>query len=322
MNIKTLQNIKRIIVHGNCPDGMSSAILLYDALSIEPEFHIHGMDAFQNLKITPNTLFCDICPPEHLVQQFVEADGIVLDHHRAAEPFVKMFGERGVFADEKKEPGISGASLAYREVWLPMANAVGKALEYPYAKRFARLAGIRDTWQKHEEDWDVSCHQAAGLTFYPWSHWKNEIDQNSPHSYYADRYFQFSNEMDVGKLIFENRLSKARVCASEAHVADGPNSLKVAIFNDHDRLTSDVADMLREDGVNVIAGFFYSKTSKDSNYPVLCYSIRSDGSFDVSKFAESFGGGGHTKAAGYTKKVCMDDDPFSLFLDDLYSYGG
>jgi len=119
MKLEILKGVNRIIVHGNCPDGMASAILLYDALKIEPEFHIHGLYNFQNLKITPNTLFCDICPPEHLVDKFVDAGGIVLDHHKAAESFVKKFGERGVFADEKDEPGVSGATLAYLEVWFP-----------------------------------------------------------------------------------------------------------------------------------------------------------------------------------------------------------
>lgn len=313
MKLDILKGVNRIIVHGNCPDGMASAILLYDALKIEPEFHTHGMDNFQNLKITPNTLFCDICPPEHLVDQFVDAGGIVLDHHKAAEHLVKRFGERGVFADEKDEPGVSGGTLAYQEVWFPSMNRhLNKG--FTFAKQFARLAGIRDTWQKHEEHWEVACHQAAGLTFYPWKHWKNEVDRNGRD---GDKYLQFRDEMAVGKLIFENRMSKAQVCADEAHIVTNEKGLRVAVFNDHDHLTSDVADILRAEGVNVIAGFFYSKASEDSPYPVLCYSLRSDGSFDVSEFAQRFGGGGHTKAAGYHKSICMDDDPFSIFLNDL-----
>jgi hypothetical protein len=59
------------------------------------------MDEFQNLKITPRTLFCDICPPKHLVDQFVGAEGIVLDHHYSVKFDVGNFGERGFFADEK-----------------------------------------------------------------------------------------------------------------------------------------------------------------------------------------------------------------------------
>jgi hypothetical protein len=312
-----LKGVNRIIVHGNCPDGMASAILLYDALKIEPEFYLHSMDSFQNLKVTPRTLFCDICPPEHLVDKFVDTGGIVLDHHKAVESHVLQFGKRGVFADEKKDPGVSGAYLAFREVWMPLMRG-GINRRYTAAQRFARLAGIRDTWQKHEEDWEIACHQAAALTFYPWSHWKNQVDRNGHDG--NDRYLQFSDEMVVGKLIFDNRISKARACAAEAHIVTR-RGFRVAVFNDSDKLTSDVADILRSNGVDVIAGFFYSKTSKDSVYPILCYSLRSNGSFDVAKFAGRFGGGGHTQSAGYRKTICMDDDPFSIFLNDLEAYG-
>ena len=135
MKTDILKSVNRIIVHGNCPDGMASAILLYDAINIEPEFHVHNTKAFKNLKITPNTLFCDICPPANLVDKFVAAGGIVLDHHKDKEAVVAKFGDRGVFADEINEPGVSGASLAYREVWQPLCSG-GRST--PHAEIFAR----------------------------------------------------------------------------------------------------------------------------------------------------------------------------------------
>lgn len=307
----------RIIVHSNCPDGMASAILLYDALKIVPEFHQYGTDSFENLKVTPRTLFCDISPPKHLVDKFVEAEGIVLDHHKGAESSVAKFGERGYFADEKKEPGVSGAYLAFREVWQP-TFLFGREKEFPCAERFATLAGIRDTWQKDNGQWTVACYQAAALTFYPWSHWKDQIDRNGHDG--DDRYLLFEDEMAVGKLIFDNRIAKAETCAAGAYVTDF-NGLRVAIFNDPSGLTSDTAEILKREGINVVAGFFYTKTSKERPFPVLCYSLRSDGSFDVAEFSKKFGGGGHTRASGHKKEACMDDDPFSTFLNDLETHG-
>lgn len=315
MKRNILHGINRIVVHRNCPDGMASAILLYDALKIAPEFYSYGMDEFQNLKVTPKTLFCDICPPEHLVDKFVEAGGLVLDHHKGAEHSVAKFGERGVFADEKKELGISGAYLAYREVWKTIMPYQSDSC----TKRFAELAGIRDTWQIHDKDWEVSCHQAAALTLYPWKHWKKQIDFNGHDG--DDKYLSFRDEMSVGELIFEDRMSKAKVCASKAYITIDSAGRRIAIFNDGDKVISDVAELLRVDGINIITGFFYTKTSVDSKSPALCYSLRSDGSFDVSRFAKELGGGGHTKAAGYIKTVCMDDDPFSIFLNDLENCG-
>ena len=125
--------------------------------------------------------------------------------------------------------------------------------------------------------------------------------------------------MAVGKLIFVNRLSKAKVCAQEAYDVT-VNGLRVAVFNDHDRLTSDVAEILRQEGFNIIAGFFYSKAGEHSQSPLLCYSLRSDGSLNVASLAKMFGGNGHTKAAGYKKDTCMFDDPFSIFRNDLSHY--
>jgi len=317
MKREVFKGVNRIITHSNCPDGMASAVLLYDALKIVPEFHTYGTDSFENLKITPRTLFCDICPPKHLVDKFVEAGGIVLDHHKGAESSVAKFGKRGFFADETEEPGVSGAHLAFREVWRP-AMLFGNNRRYSCANRFATLAGIRDTWQKDHEDWVVACHQAAALTFYPWSHWKNQIDRNGHDG--DDRYLLFEDEMAVGKLIFDDRIRKAKTYASSAYIADF-NGFSVAIFNDHDKLTSDVAEVLRSENINIVAGFFYAKAGEGRSHPVLCYSLRSDGSFDVAQFSKKLGGGGHTRASGHQKEVCMDDDPYSIFLNDLRTYG-
>jgi oligoribonuclease NrnB/cAMP/cGMP phosphodiesterase (DHH superfamily) len=314
MKLKYVKNIKRIITHGNCPDGMASAILLYAALGIKPEFHFHGTDEFENLEVTPNTLFCDICPPKHLVDAFVEADGVVLDHHKGVQDLVAQFNDRGVFADEKENPGVSGALLAYREVFKPSGA-------YGFMRRsacdFAEMAGVRDTWQKSDERWLKSCHQASALTFYSLDYWMEKIRKGAENG--ETKTFDFIEEMRVGKTIFDNRMKKARVAAKDAFITQ-VGDMNVAIFNDQDRLTSDVSEVLREDGVNLISGFYYSQYSSNSASPMLCYSLRSDGTFDVKEFAKSLEGGGHSKAAGYRKRLCMNDDPFSLFLNDLRVY--
>lgn len=86
-------------------------------------------------------LFCDIAPPAERAHEFLPRVPVVLDHHKGAEHLVKTFTHH-VFADEKLEPGVSGAVLAYREVWKPL-----KPLGFTTAADFARLAGVCDTWQ-------------------------------------------------------------------------------------------------------------------------------------------------------------------------------
>ena len=316
MKKNLFKGVNRIITHLNCPDGMASAILLYDALKIEPEFYVHGMDSFQHLKVTPKTLFCDICPPAHLVDQFVATGGIVLDHHKAAQSSVVKFGERGVFADEKLAPGVSGAYLAFNEVWRP-AMLQGISVRHSLAENFVRLVGIRDTWQRQSKDWEIACHQAAALIFYPWKYWKSQVDRNGHDG--DTQYLALTDEMVVGKLIHENRLIKAQQCAEDALISD-IHGLRVAVFNDSDKLTSDVAELLRQEGINIIVGFSYYKSNIDMKFPVLSYNLRSDGSFDVAQFSTVFDGGGHTKAAGYTKTICKNADPYSIILNDLDTY--
>lgn len=319
MHSKLLRNVERVVVHGDCPDGMASAKLLYDALKVEPEFVKHGSEKYEQLDATEGMLFCDIAPPVNRWQEFRYQGAIVLDHHKAVEDIVKAFGERGVFADEAKDPGVSGAVLAFNEVWYPYYTEVW----YPYytanpmdkceedARMFAKLAGIRDTWQKDNNLWKSSCHQAAALTFYSWKHWK------SLHGFCMDE------EMKVGEMIFENRLSRSKQCAKEAVIFEDCG-FKVGVFNDPNRFTSDVADLLRDQGCNVIAGFSYFKAKDNINSPNIYYSLRSDDSFNVGEFAESLGGGGHTLSAGFTEEVEDNDiNPFTAFreiFEDYMSY--
>lgn len=135
IQIETLREVTHVYTHAHCPDGLASAMILKDAfrmLGMEPkiEFLVHGTDEHRLAGWGDGmfALFCGIAPhPEavegRMVGQFsgppLEMPGIVLDHHKGAEDIVRSFGDRGVFADEKAEPGISGAVLAWREVWVP-----------------------------------------------------------------------------------------------------------------------------------------------------------------------------------------------------------
>ena len=79
---------------------------------------------------------------------YMIAGAIVLDHHKSTKHIVLEFGENGVYADEKTEPGVSGAVLAFREVWKPIEAEAAKdtdvvSVTHEYIRNFARLAGIR-----------------------------------------------------------------------------------------------------------------------------------------------------------------------------------
>ncbi|NIV35918.1 MAG: hypothetical protein GWN58_42650, partial [Anaerolineae bacterium] len=77
-----------------------------------------------------------------------------------------------MFADEDEEPGVSGATLAFRHVW-QVIHMTARCHEDPYLKveRFAELAGIRDTWQTEDSAWDEACAQAEALMFWGLENW-------------------------------------------------------------------------------------------------------------------------------------------------------
>lgn len=315
-----ISKIQRVITHDNCPDGMASAILLKGAFPhVEPEFYHHSQKGYLNLVATPGMLFCDIVPPPKRANEFVRAGAVVLDHHKKAQGIVEMFGNNGVFADEKEEPGVSGASLAFREVLKPLLDSQIKQSKGEEKRRllfilekaedFARLAGIRDTWQKDNPDFRKASEQAAMLTFFPWDYWVKRD--------YLD--FDFAGEMDVGKSLLEKRMREATKCANDSLIFE-TKGYRVAVFNDPDKLCSDVSEIHRNNGIDVVAGFYYFKDQGQLN---ITYSLRSNDKFDVGQVANQLGGGGHSKAAGFSMPVFLEDEnPFLGFYQIFEKYVG
>jgi oligoribonuclease NrnB/cAMP/cGMP phosphodiesterase (DHH superfamily) len=315
MDVSLFKDVKRIITHGGCPDGMGSAVMLHCVFSdIEPEFYHHKQPEYLNLVPEEGMLFCDIIPPEHRAEEFVPYNPVVLDHHKGVEHIVAMYGERGVFADEKKEPGVSGTTLAFREIFAPSINERGNEGALRKASEFARLAGIRDTWQKKDPDWEKACHQAAMLTFYPWEHFSS----NSYSEIFGLSYEAFPDEMKVGENIYAKRMRDAKKCLNNS-VVFRSNGYKVAVFNDPDKLCSDVAEMHRQNHTaDVIAGFYYVDDGEGTN---IIYSMRCNQLFNVQEMASALGGGGHTKAAGFSITMNIEDvNPFLRFKELFDDY--
>jgi len=290
LDINALRSVTTILTHAGCPDGYASAMILHNALpDAEIVFLRHDSPEMNGLVAKPGMLFCDIVPPTRRVPEFVEAGAIVLDHHKTAKYVVGDFGDRGVFGDEEKEPGVCGAWLAYREVWLKLVERYspppGASHVPPVAtvERFAKLAGIRDTWQRNDSQWGAACAQAEALRFYPWT----DLVKASP--------AEWNKLLDIGWTLLANR---SRVVAGL--IRDG---LSVNIWGKRVLIvssveTSDVSDALGEE-VDIVAGFSYRC---DGGKPKLVISLRGRG-VDVAAIAKTFGGGGHTAAAGFTVDV-------------------
>lgn len=310
ISTEKLQAVRIIISHDKCPDGTASALILADALpDARVKFIQYGSDEYKNLPAQPGMLFCDFSPPAERAQEFVDAGAIVLDHHKYAKSVVELFGVNGVFADEKAEPGVCGAVLAYRHVWKPLCdkacdacrcNLPDESCKCPpsrFVERFAALAGVRDTWQRQDARWGEACVQSSVLAFVPNEKW---LEQGLRQV--AARWLD--THEPLGRLLVEKQNADVvRVCEKGWRFTTARGTRVIVIPSTG--LTSDSAELLDE-AVDVVVGFGYTY-EQGVDRPQLILSTRSHTDFDCGAFCKTHGGGGHTKAAGCSFPVGKDD---------------
>jgi oligoribonuclease NrnB/cAMP/cGMP phosphodiesterase (DHH superfamily) len=310
LSIEKLRSIKTIITHDVCPDGTASALILQDALAengLTVKFIQYGTEAMAALQPEPGMIFCDVHPNEDMAQAFADAGAILLDHHRTAEHVVKLFGDNGVYS---AEPGVSGATLAYREVWLPAVEA--KLSEHHASKtmveRIATLAGIRDTWQKTDPQWIEACHQSYGLMFLPQEAFIGSVSATLSPPFW-------SNLMWAGKVQYEKGLRRVERAVRDAYRFTSAKGTRVAVFEGV-KMTSDAAEVASD--IDLIVGFDYYV---DKGIPKAVFSTRSRTTFDCGSFCKAQGGGGHTKAAGFNVPN-PKQDPWSIVMERVNAFEG
>jgi oligoribonuclease NrnB/cAMP/cGMP phosphodiesterase (DHH superfamily) len=290
LDLDSLLAVRRIVTHDNCADGVASAIILRDALpNARVEFVQYNTPAHRDLRATDGMLFCDMTPPAARVQEFVDAGAIVLDHHKGARDIVDAFGERGVFADEATDPGVSGATLAFREAWsrVVLHHGYSDCCE-SVLEQLATLAGIRDTWQRNDSRWREACAQAAALRF-----WPPEMLIGAPVDALAAR-------LEIGDVLLQRDAERDERSIAEAYRFEVSGIRVVAFEGLH---TSDIAERL-EDEADLVLGWHYAMEDGRARMVV---SGRSRGAVSALALAKANGGGGHERAAGFRVDVdCMD----------------
>lgn len=293
LTLEVLSNLRHLVTHENCPDGIATAMIVKDAIpGIKVTFVNYNTKELAELQPESGMVFCDFAPPRDRVKEFVDAGVVCLDHHRASKDIVEAFGPLGIFADEDQNPGVSGAVLAYEQIWKPLAVLDGKAdiVRDDTVREFAIVAGIRDTFQKKDARWRQACEQAETLMFYPEdmllalpSHqWPLLVDKSHP-------------DVKLGALLFERRLKSAQRAADNGYRFTTKRGTRVVIF-DNARASSDAAEYLGVT-VDIVVGF---STRATDGKPTVTFSTRSHTDFDCAKFCKHHGGGGHTRAAGFT----------------------
>jgi hypothetical protein len=280
-DVDSLLAVRRIITHEGCADGVASAIILHDALpQARIEFVQYNTPAHRDLRAEPGMLFCDMTPPAARVQEFVDAGAIVLDHHKGALEIVAAFGERGVFADEVTEPGVSGATLAFREVWMRLLHGYRYTQRSDLLGHTATLAGIRDTWQRSDPRWREACAQAAALRF-----WPSEMLVGAPIDTLASR-------LEIGETLLARDEHRDERTIAEAYRFEVNGVRVIAFEGTH---TSDIAERL-ESEIDLVLGWHYHVDAGRCRMIVSC---RSCGRVSALALAKANGGGGHERAAGF-----------------------
>jgi oligoribonuclease NrnB/cAMP/cGMP phosphodiesterase (DHH superfamily) len=333
LDLSLLEKVKVIYTHKNCHDGMASAMILRDAFAMlnkcpeivflmynTPEYESAGLDLCEDPSCEV-ALFCDITPSRTFMKMYgARKNFIVLDHHSKQEDIVKAFGERGVYADAKKEPGVSGATLAFREVWEPINRTTG-TYDFLFSNRvnqvraFAQDVGARDTWQKQSPRFPCGSWTAQMLMSKPPSYWLSPRTSDEFGDDSQPEPFLYAHEVSQGKLLYELHMEAVRktVKQTKFYEIKDPKKGAVELFVFQERtsgfhLTSDVAEELRQPSPMspqkqaVVAGFSYV-VDRPGDEPVLVYSLRGINSYDVGALAVCNGGGGHDLAAGFSVPI-------------------
>ena len=278
-----LRNIRTVIAHGReegpCADGLAAALIVRDVLpDVAVRFVTYESAEHRQLVPEPGVLFVDIAPVPDRVEDWLAADAIVLDHHRSARDVAQRFEVvgHGVYSEE---PGLSAATLAYREVWSHLAPLRCTF----FIERFASLAGVYDTWQREDPLWEDAAAQTAALYFYPVDEWlSHRVLIGGP---------EFRQRMELGPLLLrKNRDSVRELVAGAYHFITGTGT-RVAVLPST-FLISDAADAVSN--VDVVAGFSFRVRQ---GMPSMKVSFRSRGPHLVRAIAEALGGGGHDRAA-------------------------
>ena len=318
MKLDYLRGVRKVIAHANvgaaCPDGTAAALVIKDAMpDVEVVFCPYG-PKHRELVPEPGVLFVDFSPyaerekdPPHAltplgreqVDAWVRAGALVLDHHDGTDDVVARFGDRGVFGDTSA--GVSGAVLAYEEVWRPICQELDYHPLNDVVREFARLAGVRDTWQKKSGTWRSGCEQAAGLCFFPWKRLRSHFGLRQ-----ADDRLCHWNALnhalgEVGGVLIEQQRAADAITVAGAHkfsVSDRDGrAWSVACFEGL-RGVSDCAELTDTD-VTVAWSYFVRSGEQLLKCSVRSRSLAGAPAFNCAALAQRYGGNGHPGAAGF-----------------------
>lgn len=306
-----LAAIDTIVTHKDCADGVASALLARDALpNARIVFIDYDSPAARALVPTERMLFVDMTPHAakttagvltaaglENVMRFVEAGAWCLDHHAKQADIVRLFGPKGIYADARTEPGVSGAGLAFRHIWEPLKGTLDDTRTDDF-REMVRLAGIRDTWQRDHRLFETASEQAAALCFWPWPHLEQALEQE----WLLSGDVNDPIDLKLGGAVLAKQRERSAALVETAYrftARSTSRRLRVVAFAGEKHDVSEAADHVG-DSADLVLAWVYFCEGDQKRITVHC---RSRGTFDCGDFARALGGGGHEAASGFTIDV-------------------
>ncbi len=310
MKPEIVSQITHVVFHKGCGDGIPAAVLVALACGLDEDKLIpvrYDSPEHAGIEPRPGLCFVDIVPfgerdedgeytPAGLAQlaAYARAGAVVLDHHAGVEHVVAMFGERGVYADAARDPGVSGAMLAFREVFKVTHPLPTRSTEAFY--NLAVLIGIRDCWLRNDPRFEEASAMSAAVAFIGAEGLLSTIR--------AGGWPSLIPKLELGPIIRARDIARAKYLLEHAFLSvlpiahtDGGAVLSVLAFEGGEADASNVADLAAEGAVDLVVAWHQFA---DGDAPYTTYRLRSRGTFPCKAFAKKNGGGGHERSAGFT----------------------
>lgn len=298
---KNLANIKTVLYHGSCPDGIISREILKKVFGTSVRYVPYYFDEFKEGEIPSFSLFVDCSPKSHQVEQCLRQGCLIAEHHDSFidsfHKFDEIYQWSMIFG--KNEYQESGVTLA-----LTIAGIVDPTWHDERVHDLEHLISMSDTWKKDDPQFDLARMYAGYISFF-----SNDFCED----------ICTLTEKEATIRAFGKVQERVQRNYAKGAILFDVDHLKVAMINGLNM--SNAAEMLRsEKNIDLICGFQVQYDDRQQKN-ITIYSMRSkEDGFDVSAFAKANNGGGHKAAAGFTVAYEMGNDPIDLFRRMVDSY--
>lgn len=293
------REFEQIYYHANCVDGVTGAAILagdigtFASVAIPCTYGKTVPEGYEDKRVAVVDFSCDADTMRDMAEK--AAHLTVLDHHKSAEPVLRMlhreYPHRHVVYGENAKCE-SGAMLAYQYTY-------GRAATVPY---LVEAIARRDTWNfvGHVDEQDVR-QIAAGLAHLRETSGDAELANRICEyvAYPVRRFAIDSHVMAIGATVLEVAHGQIQRELEGSSVSTWMDR-KCVILNAKHHVSDLGAAALEKHPDADYAVMWYENTAGHT-----CYSFRSrpGSNADCSLLAGELGGGGHKNAAGAAVNV-------------------